>query len=71
MPNVITHLIYYSITIQVVVLAFGFKEKKWKGVWKGEGMLFVLNYFKQSYTPSYVKYDKSVPETTVMPYWNI
>lgn len=28
MPDVITHLIYYSITIQVVVLAFGFKEKK-------------------------------------------
>lgn len=68
MPDVITHLIYYSITIQVVVLAFGFREKKSKGVWKGEGMLFVLNYFKQSHTPSYVKYDKSLPATTVMPY---
>lgn len=68
MPDVITHLIYYSITIQVVVLAFGFQKKMCKRVWKGEKMLFVLNYFKQSYTPSYVKYDKSLPATTAMPH---
>lgn len=68
MPDVITHLIYYSITIQVLVLAFGFREKKCKGVWEGEGMLFVLNYFEQLYTPSYVKYNKSLPVISVMPY---
>lgn len=71
MPDVITHLIYYSITIQVVALPFGFNKKKREREWEGEGMLFVLNYFKQSYIPSCAKvlqYNKSLPETTVMPY---
>lgn len=37
-------------------------------------MLFVLNYFKQSYIPSHAKvlqYNKSLPETTVVPYQNV
>lgn len=70
MPDVITHLIHYSITIQVVALPSGFRKKSVRE-WDGKRMLFALNYLKQSYIPSrarVLQYNKSLPETTVMPY---
>lgn len=73
MPDAITHLIYYSITIQAAALPFGFRgNKKGEREQEGEGLLFVFNYLKQPHVPSREKvlqHSQSLSETTVVTYW--